>query len=77
MLDLLPLPPALNPFAPTAGKEPLPRAQPGALSIEIVRQFNAFGGQAAEYTESGIPYLVNEFRTARLRNVSTTLIHPG
>jgi hypothetical protein len=67
MLDSLHLFSTVCPPAATMVKEPVSPVRSGVPFIEIVSQFNTFGERTVEHTEGGIPYLINEFWTARQR----------
>jgi hypothetical protein len=61
----LPLATAAVPAPAEAGRQG--EAMGGAEFIETVRRFNAFGTATKEFTEDGIPYLINEFWTSGQR----------
>jgi hypothetical protein len=66
-IEPLPLFSTVRPPIPTSAHEPRLGASPSGSFIEIVRQFEAFGTRSIEEIVGGIPYLVNEFWTARQR----------
>jgi DNA methylase len=66
-IEPLPLFSTVRPPIPTSAHEPLLGASRSGSFIEIVRQFEAFGTRSIEEIVGGIPYLVNEFWTARQR----------
>jgi hypothetical protein len=66
-IDSLPLFSTSRPGISTLTGEPLVQVSPGGSFVEIVRRFAAFGTRSVEEIVGGIPYLVNEFWTARQR----------